>query len=514
MRLAGDVDGARNAYEELARLPSAAAYAHLRLAEMSSAARELRAANGHALEAYRLAHDEPSLLAQLCRQLFGLGEIQAGLDAAARLDRQPGADVPMLAQIAKLLSDSMEPAAALSLLHHARKSGLPPSAGAFYLEGLNRLYVGELDRAFDALTSSIRMDPCFAPAYWSLAKLRRHDGRGHRIDQLELLLERHPDAHPDASLWLYSLFHELDADDQVDRAWPILQRAMRARAHQVPYDEPHDAELLQRLGGDMQKWAAHSLQPMQDADRLPDPVMVVGMPRTGTTLIEQSLCRTRDMHAAGELHDFVQQMRWIANRPGAPGPDLRLIDAIKPAHLRELGQRYLAHTVWRAPGAARYSDKWPENYLVLGHALASLPRLRVLAVRRDAMDSCWSNLREWFGAAYRYSYNIEHVARRHVAYTRLLDSACEAFGERVVVADYEAFVRSPEVESKRLADALALPMRDRALLVDSPVATASAVQVREGITEGNIGAWRRYEPWLGPLQVALENCRRNGGAPA
>ncbi|WP_189375847.1 tetratricopeptide repeat-containing sulfotransferase family protein [Thermomonas carbonis] len=508
-RLAGDLVGARREYCELVRIASIACYAHLRLADLDLSAGELRASSGHALQAYRLAHDEPSLLAQLCRQLFGLGEIQAALDVASRLDRISDSAFPLLAQIAKLLSDSMEPVAALALLAHARDAGLPPSAGGHYLEGLNRLYLGELDRAFDALTASVGLDPAFAPAYWSLAKLRRQEQRGERIDRLQSLLERHQDSHPDAALWLYSLFHELDADDQVDRAWPILQRAMRARGHQVPYDEPRESALLRRLTGDMRKWASHhDLQSHHEDDGSPMPVMVVGMPRTGTTIIEQSLCRSRDMQAAGELHDYVRQMRWIANRPGGLEPDTGLIDAIQPGHLDELGRRYRSHTVWRAQGASRYSDKWPENYLVQGIALASLPGLRVLAVRRDAMDSCWSNLREWFGGAYRYSYDVKHVARRQVAYKRLLDSACEAFGERIVAADYEDFVRSPEVETNRLAELLGLPTREQAMPVGAAVATASAVQVRERITDGNIGTWRRYERWLGPLQAALETAQR------
>lgn len=514
LRMAGDDAGARNRYLELSRFPGAAAYAHLRLADMSLAAGGLRSATAHALHAFELADDEPSLLAQLCRQLFLLGEAQAALDAANRLGRLPGAHFPMLAEIAKLLSDAMAPEAALALLARAREAGLPASTGAFYLEGLNRLYLGELDQAFDALNESISLDTGFAPAYWSLAKMRRAEGRGQRIDRLQALVARHPSSHPDAPLWLYSLFHELDAQDEVERAWPILERAMRARAPQVPYDEPGELKLLRRLGDDMQSWAGHALSIVPDDGHMPAPVMVVGLPRTGTTVIEQSLCRARDMHAAGELHDYVRQMRWLADRPGPPGIDQGLVDAIKPGHLEELGARYLSHTAWRSRGASRYSDKWPENYLVLGQALASLPRLRVLAVRRDPMDGCWSNLREWFGAAYRYSYDMGQVARRQVAYRRLLDHACQAFGERVVLADYESFVRAPETQTGKLGDALALPPRAQPVPAGATVATASSVQVRGRVTDTNIGAWRRYEHWLGPLQSALETAQRSDGDAA
>ena len=258
LRSAGDESGARDRYIALARVPAVAAYAHLRLAEMALAAGELRNATSHALQASATAPNEPKLLALLCRQLFALGEERAAIDAAERLGAASVAPFPVLAEIAKMLSDAMAPNAALALLASARAGGLPPSTGASYLEGLNRLYRGELDQAFHALTESTTLDPAFAPAYWSLAKMRRADGRGQRIDRLEALVARHPDSHPDAPLWLYSLFHELDADDQVERAWPVLERAMRARATQVPCDESRELALLDRLGDAMQAWAGQS----------------------------------------------------------------------------------------------------------------------------------------------------------------------------------------------------------------------------------------------------------------
>ncbi len=514
LRMAGDTAGARNHYAELVRVPAAAAYAHLRLADIALAGGDLRLATSHALQAHDAAHAEPSLLAQLCRQLFALGEARAGLDAAERLARAENAGIPMLAEIAKLLSDAMQPEAALAMLARARAARLPASTGASYLEGLNRLYVGELDRAFAALTTSITLDPAFAPAYWSLAKLRRPELRQQRIDRLESLVARHPETHPDAPLWLYSLFHELDAEDDVARAWPVLERAMRARGAQVRYDEAAEQALLLRLRAAMPDWAARALSGEPGDAGAPRPVMVVGLPRTGTTVIEQSLCASWQMQSAGELRDFVRQMRWVANAPGPASPDAVLVEAIDPSQLQQLGKRYLAHAAWRGGGLPHFSDKWPENYLVMGHALASLPGLTVLAVQRDAMDSCWSNLREWFGGSYYYSYDIGHVARRQAAYASLLGAARAAFGERVVVADYERFVRDPLAEGQRLAGAIGLRPRTESAPAMQAVPTASAVQVRAGVTTRNIGAWRRYERWLGPLQAAVEAAKRIDGRNA
>lgn len=500
-RSLGDEGQARQAYASLLDVATVAPYAHLRLSQLASAVGDVRLATEHVLRVDAARLQDPALQMPCCQQLFALGEVEAGLRVAMAMADGPSAAFPALAETAKLLSDCMEPQAALLLLARARARGLPDSAGAFYLDGLNRLYLGEFDAARDRLLRAIAAEPSFAPAFWSLAKLRLEEGRAARIAHLFRLVETLGDAHADAPLLLYSLFHELDAEDLPERAWPVLVRAMRARRSQVAFSEDGDAQLFRRLHAVLPRLAdAAAASPLPG----PRPVMVVGLPRSGTTIIEQTLCSGHRMASAGELRDFVRQMRWVANRAGPPHLDAALLDALADADLHLLGRRYAARASRNAGDEPHYADKWPENYLAMGHALAALPTLSVVAVCRDAMDACWSNLKEWFGASYHYSYDIAETAGRHARYIALLDAAREAFDARITRIDYESFVAAPRDQAALVAGRIGLEPRACTAAIQGAVATASSVQVRAGVTARNVGSWRRYQRWLQPLQSALD----------
>lgn len=511
-RKAGRLDAARTAYQDLVADAALSAYAHVRLSELALADGDLQLASRHAVSVELAGIREPSLLALMLRQLLRLGESHAARQAASRLSGLPSAPAGLLADAAKQLSDNMEPTIALALLARARAAGLPESAGEAYLQGLNQTYLGELSAARSALERACSIDPGFVPAYWSLAKLRIADGRPARIDALQRLLASIPGDHPDAPLAGYCLFHELDAEDDTDRAWTALANAMAARRRQVRYSDAEDAQLFARmhaaLDGGMQ--ASHAAA-MRDAADAPGPIMLVGLPRSGTTVIEQSLCRDYQVASAGELRDFVQQMRWVANLPGPPHPDVDLLAALGAAELPAVGVRYLAHTAWRADGMPRYIDKWPENYLVLAHALAAVPGLRAIWVRRDPMDTCWSNLKEWFGASYYYSYDMAEVAGRYARFAAWQRRLREAFGAKIVEVAYERFVAAPSSEIDRIAGVIGLEARTGVPSRPGVVATASAVQVRAGISDRSIGAWRRYARRLGPLRQALADAGIDAG---
>ena len=489
-------------YRDLLGAAEMAPYAHARLSELAQAAGDLQRGTAHVLAIDIGALREPSLLALTARQCLALGESQAGLAAVAALMDAPSAPAALLAETAKLLSDHMEPKAALALLARARQAGLRESAGSAYLDGLNRTYLGALDAARAALERALALDPGFAPTYWSLAKLAIAEGRSMRVDALRRRVAAMQDGHPDAPLLLYSLFHELDADDDRDAAWTALERAMRARRRQVRFSDAQDDALFARL--------AAAGMALTDASRRDDvagsgamPLMLVGMPRTGTTIIEQSICTGFRAASVGELRDFVQQMRWVANRAGPLLPDIELLDALDGDGLAKVGQRYRTHAAWRAGNEPAYIDKWPENYLVLGHALAAMGDLRAVVVMRNPMDACWSNLKEWFGGSYYYSYDMGEVARRHARFARHVRMLQDLHGGRIVAVGYEAFVGDHGGETARIGASLGLQARERPASGDAVVATASAAQVRNGVSSRSVGAWKRYARQLEPLRQAL-----------
>lgn len=503
---------ARAIYLALTGDRALAPFAHLRLGVFARRDGDPDAAQQHALAAFRSACADPELLELVAKSLLRAGLVQEALacaDALLRLDAPVGA----LAEVGKLLSDHMLPEAALALLGRALERGLPATPAVRYLIGLNRMYLGHTAQAQEALEASLRGNAELAPAHWALAKLAAPDGRAARIDRLRAALARTPGSAPDAPLLWYALFHELDrADDAA--AWESLQHGMRLRRAQVRHSEAEDEALFD---------AAHRalrLPPAADSTGTAaesTPIFVVGMPRTGTTLIEQALCARVDAASAGELRDLTLQLRALRRQPGPPHFDARLLEAVTPEQAQSLGARYLERSRWRARSRACYIDKWPENYLAAGLLLAALGQARVVWVQRDPMDACFSNLKEWFAASYFYSYDPKETARRCARFERLGAALRERADARVAFLRYEDFVRAPESCLDRVIDRLGLPRRTSASLApEATIVTASANQVREGISTRHVGAWRRYAEPLSPLRDELERLglERAGDASA
>ena len=504
LNAAGRHQHARPLYAGLGSERMYAPLAHLRLSVLDQRAGDLRGATAQGLAAVSAAYGDPELLELLCKTLLPLGETRAALACATALAGMP-APLQALAEVGKLMSDHMQPEAALTLLQRAVAMGLAGAPAVRYLLGLNLMYLGRLDEARSELERSLAGNPEFAPAHWALSKVGPAPARGARIDRLRRLLERTESGARDAPLLWYSLFHELDGDDRPGEAWPALQTAMQLRRSQVQHDESAQDALFAAAGNALEWASGAGAGAALDAG--PQPVFVVGMPRTGTTLIEQRLCAATDLASAGELRDLAVQMRWCAQQPGPFHLDARLLAAVLPSHLQDLGQRYLEHTQWRAQGASSYADKWPENYLAIGHILAAMPAARVLCVVRDPMDTCFSNLKEWFASSYYYSYDMAETARQYARFRRLLDRVQALAHPRVASVGYEAFVERPRDSIAAIAGALSLPARQEGgATATHTIATASAVQARDAISRGHMGAWRRYSQQLQPMLAELERC--------
>lgn len=474
---------------------SIAPYAHLRLSIAAQRTGDVRGSVQHALEAFGKSYADPVLLEMTCKLLLRLGETHAALACVNALLGMPTPPA-FLAEVGKMLSDHMQPDAALACLQRAMAGGMSNLPAMQYLLGLNLMYAGELEQAEQALEASLLGNEELAPAHWALAKLGRVAGREMRIRRLKKLLTGESGKGGADSLLWYSLFHELDRSDQISEAWQALEKAMLIRRGQIRYDEATYEALF-----------AEAIRALQYAGTAPSvisgnrgaaPVFVVGLPRSGTTVIEQALCAQADVASGGELRDLAIQMRWVTKRAGSYQIDSELLRSLDHEHLQVLGERYLAHTQWRARGHAFYTDKWPENYFAIGHILAAMPEARIICVRRGAADACFSNLKEWFAAAYPYSYSQQEVARQYMRYERFLDKVRELRSPRVAFVEYETFVRQPQRVVGGLKVLLDLPSRLTPLSFES-VPTASAVQVRDGVSARHIGSWSRYEASLSPM---------------
>ncbi len=237
------------------------------------------------------------------------------------------------------------------------------------------------------------------------------------------------------------------------------------------------------------------------------PVFVVGMPRSGTTLIEQILASHPAVHGAGELADF----NWLVDQlRGTGGNAFRYPDdatALTADQLHALGKAYVERQRQRAPSAERVTDKMPANFLFLGLIHLALPDARIIHVVRDPRDTCLSCYSKLFAAEQDFTYDLGELGRYYLKYAELMAHWRNVLpAGRILDVRYEDVVADLEGQSRRILSHCGLPWDNRSLAfheTERPIRTASATQVRQPIYGRSVGRWRSYEEFLGPLLSAL-----------
>lgn len=500
---AGQSEPAAVRYQQLIDLDGWQSPAALRLSTLAARSGRMRDAVAFALRASAPSQqeDDAALLEALTRQLFDLGEIEAGLACAQAPALSSAYDPDVLRGLGQALLSQSFPDLAETFLQRAqriRDGGAP----ARYLLGLAAFYQGDEAEAERAWEAALQRNPMMPPVHRLLAKLRRQTPARNHIDRLRATVARMPQGHPEAPWLHYALFKELDDMDDIEGAWQALVQGMEARRRQVAYDAVAEARLFDRL-------QARSVPATGVAvsTTAPTPIFIVGMPRSGTTLLEQILARHPHVQDAGELRDMLCQLRWVCDRVGGPHLDEALCVAAEQADMGLLGRRYLEKTAWRANGRAFFTDKMPANFLLVDHIARALPQARILHMVRDPMEVCFSNLKELFVDAYLHTYDQREMAAHFIRYRGLMRHWHSRHPGRILDISYEDLVRAPEAAARRVLDFCGLAWDPDVLAMGprtSSVATASAAQVREPIHVRYVGQWRRYAHHLQPMQTALD----------
>lgn len=237
------------------------------------------------------------------------------------------------------------------------------------------------------------------------------------------------------------------------------------------------------------------------------PVFIVGMPRSGTTLVEQVLASHPQVFGAGELAAFQQATQALAAMPPTPQPYPELVPSLSGAELSALGEDYLGRTRRLAPAADRITDKMPGNFLAVGLIYLALPKARIIHVRRDPIDTCFSCFSTLFAAEHAYSYDLGELGRYYRAYAALMRHWRALFPEEIMIeVHYERLVGDFEIEARRIVAHCGLEWNEACREFHKsrrPVLTASMVQVRQPIHQSSVGRWRPFADMLEPLFAAL-----------
>jgi tetratricopeptide (TPR) repeat protein len=339
--------------------------------------------------------------------------------------------------------------------------------------------------------------PSFGDAYWSLANLKTY-----RFTTDEIAQMRHAEAAADTSPTdryhlCFALGKALEDAADYAQSWRYYDRGNALKREQSHY-QPERGETNTREQMDVLKAEFFAARSGAGAAN-PDPIFIVGLPRSGSTLIEQILSSHPQVEGTQELPDIP---RMATDLPP------RVLRELAVGEFRKLGERYLADTRVYRKRADRlfFIDKMPNNFRHVGLIHLILPNARIIDVRREPMACCFSNLKQLFAAGQEFTYDIEHVARYYRAYLDLMRHWDNVLPGRVLRVSYEDVVQDLETNVQRLLDFCGLPF-DPACLefhrTGRSVRTASSEQVRQPIFRDGIDQWRNYEPWIGSLRDAL-----------
>jgi tetratricopeptide (TPR) repeat protein len=366
--------------------------------------------------------------------------------------------------------------------------------------------LGRVEEAGRTYEKALQLSPRQAAIHLNLAYLRRFTPGDPRIAALEKLAEDAAALDTDNQIALHFALGKAFSDlGRHERSFRHLRDGNALKRARLAYDEKDVLSLLERIRTiftpDLMR------QKSGRGDPSNAPVFVVGMPRSGTTLVEQILASHSGVYGAGEIETFYQALVrfWPRNGVSTAFPDT--IPQMSPDEMRDLGSDYVGSVRSAAPAAARIVNKLPLNFKYVGLIHLALPNARIIHVRRDPVDTCFSCFSLLFSGNQSFAYDLGELARYYRGYAALMEHWRSVLPPGVMIeVQYEDLVADLEGQARTIVEHCGLPWEDACLAFHKtarPVKTASSVQVREPVYRTSIGRWRPYETFLQPLIQAL-----------
>lgn len=377
----------------------------------------------------------------------------------------------------------------------------PDNAMLHFLRAQQLEFLGRLEDAGDAYEACLAKSPGLGYAAYKLARLWPQTKSARLTSLIDSGLRNVQPRTSGRADFEFARYHLLEGNGQTDQAWQALERANKEMHGLYHADSGAHEQWLQQACTRMAEWSIPSVEGMAEG---PCPIFIIGMPRSGTTLLERMLGNHSQITAAGELIDFSSQLLHVVGHHDVFGE--HGVSRMNADACADLGRRYLAQTAWRAAGKPYFVDKQPNNWSFVGLIRAALPQAKILHVVRDPMDTCFSIWRARFADAHGWSYDLDDLATHFRSYHRMMRHWQHVCPDAMHTVDYEHLIKDPVATLREVMAFCGLaweagcedPSRNHA-----PVSTLSSSQVREAVNTRSLGRWRRYaeplEPWREPL---------------
>ncbi len=425
--------------------------------------------------------------------------LQVARSAAHVLEREPW----QYHDLAAILTACHDQEAARTLLQRALEL-LPPNPQLLYDLALVEFQLNRADDAERHIESLLQIEPFHASALHLRSALRTQTPECNHIDDLQDRLARQPAGGTLEVQACFALAKEYEDLQQYAESFAFLQRGARARRGALAYDSASELAAHEAIRA---RFERAEFDTLAEGYLEESPIFIVGMPRTGTTLVERLLGSHSQVVSIGEFTEFPQMFgAMMAQAERAKTAERSAADLSLSIDFHELGRRYAAAARQLAGGSPRFVDKLPYNFLYCGYILAALPKARILHLTRDPLDTCYAVYKTLFFNAYSYSYDLEELADYYISYRRQMAHWHQVLPGRILDVSYEQLVREPQAQARRILQWCGLPWEDAVLdfhQQDGPATTASAMQVRRPMYTDSIGSGSRAGSGMDPLRDRL-----------
>jgi predicted Zn-dependent protease len=367
--------------------------------------------------------------------------------------------------------------------------------------------VGDVETGVTAYRRAAFLRPDFGDAFWSLANLKRYRFTGDEIQRMRAAESLPRIAPPDRYHLCFALGKAYEDGGDIAESWRYYAQGNALKREESRY-RPEIIETNTRLQ------IAKVTKPFL-ADRAgwgnpaPDPIFILGLPRSGSTLLEQILASHSQVEGTQELAEVqraVIELNGRDNNIDNPRYPAALAD-LKPEDFIRMGETYLRDTkIHRVQGKPYFIDKMPNNFRHIGLIHLMLPNAKIIDARREPMSCCFSNLKQLFAQGQEFAYSVEDIARYYRTYLDLMEHWDAVLPGRVLRVHHEDVVEDLEGSVARILDYCGLPFEQACVdfhKTERSVRTPSSEQVRQPIFRDGLDQWKKFEPWLGPLEQAL-----------
>ena len=383
--------------------------------------------------------------------------------------------------------------------HESLLADVPPTRAALMGYANDLRAAGRTEDCIAAYRRVFEIDPEFSGAYWALCDLKTFRLAPGEVAHIQEQLQRPELSVPNRIYLNFTLGKSFEDEGRFEQAFAHLRTGNALQRSILPYDAGRTVREF--------AWLKSIFTPAFFADRAgvgcpaADPIFIVGLPRSGSTLVEQILASHSAVEGTREL-PYIQLM---AARLKSEFD--RRLTGLTGEMFAQWGERYLEDArIFRSLGRPRFTDKMLKNFVYTGLIHVLLPNAKIVDVRRDPLDCCLANFKQLLGSAYAQSYDLADLGKYYKAYADLMAHYDAVLPGKVHWVLYEQLVEEPEAEIRKLLAYLELPFEEKCLRFNErerAVRTSSSEQVRMPIFKHSIGSWRKYEPWIAPLKKEL-----------